>query len=134
MIKTLEELRNATNEQVLDCIKELERKKVKTSDFQQTFGTDYSYTTLVNELKSRGYEQAWTKKEKKIVVRADPKKARMNLNMTLECKTRYEKFLQERSYNYLHTSAALMYYMEEYMEGNITPVLEAKKETKNGRS
>ena len=91
MIKTLNELRNAKDSEVLACMEEVKTSGVKTSDFQTTFETDYSYSTLAQELTTRGYVQKWVKNKKEtkeIKVKFSKDNARMNLNMTKECKER----------------------------------------------
>lgn len=116
MIKTLSELRNAKDSEVLACMEELKTSCVKTSEFQTSFETDYSYTTLAQELTTRGYVQKWVKNKKEtkeIKVKFSRDNARMNLNMTKECKERFEKFLQDKSYNFVHTTAAIMNYLDE---------------------
>ena len=112
MVKTLEELRNATDEEILACYNEAQGH---TNDSQNTFGADYSYSMITKELQNRGYKQTWTKpkKIKEIKVKFSKDNARMNLNMTKECKERFEKFLQDKSYNFVHTTAAIMNYLDE---------------------
>lgn len=116
MIKTLNDLRNAKDNEVLACMEEVKASGVSTKDFQTTFGTDYSYTTLSQELTTRGYVQKWVKNKKEvkeIKVKFSKDNARMNLNMTKECKERFEKFLDDKSYNFVHTTAAIMNYIDE---------------------
>lgn len=116
MIKSLVDLKNAKDNEVLQCMEEIKTKGVKTNDFQITFETDYSYSALVNELTSRGYVQKWVKNKKEIKeikVKFSKDNARMNLNMTKECKERFEKFLEDKSYNFVHTTAAIMNYLDE---------------------
>lgn len=116
MIKTLVDLRNAKDNEVLACMEEVKTSGVKTNDFQATFGTDYSYSTLAQELTMRGYVQKWVKNKKEtkeIKVKFSKDNARMNLNMTKECKERFEKFLEDKSYNFVHTTAAIMNYIDE---------------------
>lgn len=116
MIKTLNELRTATDTQVLACMDEFKQSGTKTADFQTTFDVDYSYTTLSSELTTRGYVQKWVKNRKdskEVKVKFTKDNARMNLAMTKECKEKYEKFLEDKSYNFIHTTAAIMNYLDE---------------------
>lgn len=116
MINTLTDLRNAKDNDVLACMEELKASGIKTQDFQAHFGTDYSYSTLATELTSRGYAQRWVKNKKEtkeIKVKFSRDNARMNLNMTKECKERFEAFLEDKSYNFVHTTAAIMNYLDE---------------------
>lgn len=123
MIKTLNELRSAKDKEVLKCIDEIKTDGTQTSDFQDKYGTDYSYTTLTSELKARGYSQRWVKDTKatgkEITVPMSPNNSRLNLNMTAECKERFTKFLSDKSYNFVHTTAALMSYMDDVEQGRI---------------
>lgn len=122
MIKTLNELRMATDEQVLECVKE---SRGKTKEFQTVFGTDYDYNAIVTELTRRGYVNGWykpvaksdenpTKKAEVIEVKMSKDNACMNLNMTSECREAYKKFLEDKGYAFIHTTAALMNYMKAY--------------------
>lgn len=116
MIKNLIDLRNSKDNEVLACMEEVKASGVNTKDFQTTFETDYSYSTLAQELTSRGYVQKWVKSKKEtkeIRVKFSKDNARMNLNMTKECKERFEKFLEDKSYNFVHTTAAIMNYLDE---------------------
>ena len=116
MIKNLTDLRNAEDNDVLACMEEGKVSEVNTGDFKEHFGTDYSYTTLQRELSSRGYVQRWVKNKKEtkeIKVKFSRDNARMNLNMTKECKERFEAFLEDKSYNFVHTTAAIMNYLDE---------------------
>lgn len=125
MIRTLSELRNASDREVLACIAELKANGVQTSDFQNFFKTEYSYSTLTKELSNRGYSQRWVKDDAPKFVKVKMEKtARMNLNMTQECREKYEAFLADKSYNFIHTSAALMSYIEDYESGNVKTQVE----------
>ena len=125
MIRTIMELRNATDREVLACIAEIKANGVQTSDFQNFFKTEYSYTTLTKELSNRGYSQRWVKDDAPKFVKVKMEKtARMNLNMTKECREKYEAFLADKAYNFIHTSAALMSYIEDYESGKIKTQVE----------
>lgn len=125
MIRKLEDLRNATDKELLACVSEA--KGHTGNDFQTTFGTDYSYSCITNELTTRGYVNGWHKvqKPKTIKIKFTKNNARMNLNMTKECKERYEKFLSDKSYNFIHTTAAIMNYLDEVEEKEINVNIEA---------
>lgn len=114
MIKTLEELRAAKDEEVLECMMEFKKSGTQTKDFQSSYGADYSYTSLTNELTVRGYVQTWVKPQgvKEVKVKMSKNNDRINLNMTKECKERFENFLKDKNYNFVHTTAALMTYMD----------------------
>lgn len=124
MLRTISELRNATDREVLACIAELKANGVQTNDFQNYFKTEYSYSTLTKELSNRGYSQQWVKDDAKVVRVKMEKTARMNLNMTQECREKYEAFLADKSYNFIHTSAALMSYIEDYESGKVKTQVE----------
>ena len=124
MIRTISELRNASDREVLACIAEVKANGVQTNDFQNYFKTEYSYTTLTKELSNRGYSQRWVKDDAKVVRVKMEKTARMNLNMTQECRERYEAFLADKTYNFIHTSAALMSYIEDYESGKVKTQVE----------
>ena len=125
MIRTISELRNASDREVLACIAEIKANGVQTSDFQNFFKTEYSYTTLTKELSNRGYSQRWVKDDAPKFVKVKMEKtARMNLNMTKECREKYEAFLADKAYNFIHTSAALMSYIEDYESGKVKTQVE----------
>ena len=124
MIRTLSELRNASDREVLACIAEVKANGVQTSDFQNFFKTENSYSSCKKELSNRGYSQRWVKDSPKVVSVKMGKTARMNLNMTQECRERYEAFLADKSYNFIHTSTALMSYIEDYESGKVKTQIE----------
>lgn len=118
------ELRNASDPEVLACIAEVKANGVKTNDFQNYFKTEYSYSLLTGELSNRGYFQQWVKNKPKVVSVKMEKTARMNLNMTQECREKYEAFLADKTYNFIHTSTALMSYIEDYENGKVKTQIE----------
>lgn len=122
MIKTLEELRQAKDEELLKCVSEAKGNTGK--DFSTTFGTDYSYSAITNELTMRGYENGWHKKVTEMKVKMSKENDRMNLNMTKECKEKYEEFLKDKSYAFVHTTAALMTYMDAYKKKEVKVFVE----------
>ena len=124
MIRTISELRNASDREVLACIAELKANGVQTNEFQNFFKTEYSYSSLTKELSNRGYSQRWVKDSPKFVKVKMEKTARMNLNMTQECREKYEAFLADKAYNFIHTSAALMSYIEDYESGKVKTQVE----------
>lgn len=124
MIRTLSELRNASDREVLACISEVKANGVQTSDFQNFFKTEYSYSSLTKELSNRGYSQRWVKDSPKVVNVKMEKTARMNLNMTQQCREKYEAFLADKTYNFIHTSTALMSYIEDYENGKVKTQIE----------
>lgn len=124
MIRTIMELRNASDREVLACIAEVKANGVQTNDFQNYFKTEYSYTTLTKELSNRGYSQRWVKDSPKVVNVKMEKTARMNLNMTQQCREKYEAFLADKTYNFIHTSTALMSYIEDYENGKVKTQIE----------
>ena len=54
------------------------------------------------------------KKAKTIEIKMGKDNANMNLAMTPECKEKWQKFMQDKGYSFLHVSAALSLYMELY--------------------
>lgn len=128
MIKTLNELRTASDSEVLACVDEIRASRVKTTDFQKTFGTEYVYPTLINELTARGYTQRWVKNKegvKEIKIKPGDETEELHLDVTKECKKRYEKFLEDKSsYDYIHTTAAIMNYLDEVEKGEIKVSIE----------
>lgn len=126
MIKTLEELRNATDEEILACTGEL---KNHSKDFEATFKTDYSYGTFTGELRARGYVIGWHKPSNKSDeckqydlpndLPISDNKVSLTLNVTKECEEKYEKFIANKMFDYLHNTLALEKYMEDYESGKI---------------
>lgn len=119
MIKTINELKTATVEELLKCYNEAQGY---IKEFQQKFETDYSYGMIGRELQSRGLMFGWynpnEKSAKKAVevveVKMSKDNACMNLNMTSECREMYKKFLEDKGYAFIHTTAALTSYMKAY--------------------
>lgn len=119
MIKTIEELKQASDEELL---KMYEEAQGDTASFKTNFGVDFSYSMLTQTIKDRGYVQAWVKKEKtkKVVeIKMSKDNASKNLNMTKECNATYSKFLEDKGYPFVHTTAALMLYMDAYKKKEI---------------
>lgn len=139
MVKTLDELRKATSDELYTYYTEAQGN---TKDFQNAFGTDYSYSTLIAEMKARGYVNGMyipaDKKDAekdvyKITIRQQNGNGCMNLTMTNECKEKYKAFVAENGNAYAHTTAALTLYMELFKAGrldvsmSLTPAKKGKK-------
>ena len=77
-----------------------------------------------NRPRSACLHRRWVKDSPKFVKVKMEKTARMNLNMTQECREKYEAFLADKSYNFIHTSAALMSYIEDYESGKVKTQVE----------
>lgn len=118
MIKTLEELKKATDKELLKMVEDASGS-TSTDKFQAKFECEFSYSALTGELTSRGYITGWYKPTEVVTVPMSKDNDRMNLNMTKACKQKYEKFLQDKSFNYVHTTAALERYIDDYNEGRI---------------
>ena len=126
MVKSIEELKKATVEELLSMNEEA---KGHNEDFQSYFGCDFTRSTLGTYLKAAGcisdwyypgwYKQGSTEGTQQVTIKMSKDNDRMNLNMTKECKQRYEKFLADKAFNYVHTTAALEYYMDAVESGRI---------------
>ena len=126
-----DQLKNRTGEELLSMVEEAKGHTQK--DFQEFFGTDYSYTTLTDELTRRGYKNGWhlpggpapeESNLKTVVVSADEPKVRFNLSMTSSVKDRYARFLEGKSMGFRHTTAALELYMDAVEAGEVKVVVE----------
>ena len=118
-MKTLDDMKQASDEELLNLF---DKAQGDTKNFMANNHVDFSYTTLVNEITDRGYSRDWHKPEantKDICVELTKNTGRLNLGMTPAVKTRYEKFLNGKDYNYMYTSAALTLFMDLYNSGNI---------------
>lgn len=125
MIKTLEELKKATNEELLACYEEAQGN---TGDLKAAFGTDYSYSTLTTLMGKKGFVSGMyipdDKKEAEkdtfqITIQRQGGNGSMNLTMTNECRERYKEFVQENGDAFVHTTAALSLYMDLCKEGRL---------------
>ena len=133
MITKLQDLRNASREEVFGCYEEVQRDGIKSAEFQSHYGTDYVYSMLSNELSSRGYVNGWydptaSATVKEIPVEFSKETARMNLAMTKSCKARYEKFLGEMGSQYIYTTAAINHFLDDVAAGNIKISIALPKE------
>ena len=117
-MKTIEELKQASDDEIL---KMYDDAQVHTTDFQKQFSTNFSYASLISEIKNRGFVNGWYKPVdvKDVYVPLTKETGRLNLGMTPDTKTRYEKFLGDKDYNYMYTSAALNMFMDAYNAGEI---------------
>lgn len=116
MIKKLEELKKATDKEVLQCYEEAQGH---TGEFQKYFQTNYSYGMITSELTARGYIQGWHKPKKTVEVKMSKNNSRMNLSMTKECEQAYKNFTNKHGYAFVHTTAALMNYMSDCEENSV---------------
>ena len=122
MFANVEEIRTATNEELLKAVTEsighTGTKKDDLNNFQNYFGVDFNYANITNELSKRGFINGWylpsEDNVREVHVTLSQKNERMNLNMTAECKARYEEFLKDKSNNFVHTTAAIMSYLNDY--------------------
>ena len=120
MIKTLDDLRNADVQELLQMY---DQAQGTTKDFQSNFSVEFSYTTLTGEIKSRGYEQKWQKASNHIVKLSATD--RLNLSMTKNCKEKYAKFLKDKTCPYIYTTAALESFMDAYNNRTIDVTFKA---------
>lgn len=60
-IRTLEDLREASDEGVIALMNTITRYGNQTKDFRELTGASFVYTTAQTELKRRGYSLEWTK-------------------------------------------------------------------------
>ncbi|MCH5338504.1 MAG: hypothetical protein J1E03_06975 [Acetatifactor sp.] len=129
MIKTLEELKKATNEELLACWEEAQGN---TQDLKKIFDTDYTYSTLTTLMGKRGFvsgmyipgDKTGDKKEVEkdvfeITIQSQSGNGAMNLTMTNECKTAYKEFVGQTGNAYAHTTAALTLYMDLFKAGRL---------------
>lgn len=128
MVKTTEELRNpeiVSDEQLLQYF---DNAQGHTKEFQQFFDVDYSYTMLRTVLEERGFVDGWhrpvdkQKEEKEvfqITIQRQGGNGSLNLTMTNDCKERYKQFTDENGDAFVHTTAALMLYMDLCESGRL---------------
>lgn len=133
MFANVEEIRTATNEELLKAVTEsighTGTKKDDLNSFQNYFGVDFNYANITNELTKRGFINGWYLPQsennvREVKVKLSKNNARMNLNMTQECKERYEKFLEDKSNNFVHTTAAIMSYLDGYEDKSMRVFVE----------
>lgn len=125
MVKTIEQLRKASNDELKAYYEEAQGD---TKNFQKVFETEYTYSTLTAEMKARGFVSGMyipsdkTEVEKEVFeieIQRQGGNGSMNLTMTNECKERYKEFVGKYGDAFVHTSAALMLYMDLFEAGRL---------------
>ncbi len=120
MIKTPDDLRAATDAEIEELIERFGDSLA--NEFKQATGCEFEYSTFAGILEKRGYKKGWYKprqKKRTYTVKMIEKPDRMSLAMTPECKETYSEFLKQNGWSYVHTTAALMTYMEAYKKRHI---------------
>ena len=145
MVRTMDELNSATEDELLSMVKEAEGVTNKEK-FQERFpGTEFSYSAITNRLGKLGYlsgfyhpkwKDAYDSKgdapaepepgvsAKTIAVNSDEKRERYNLAVLSSTKRRYEAFLKGKNFPFKHTTAALELYMASVKDGSVKVTLE----------
>ena len=134
MIKTLKEVRSASDQELLDCVNEAAGKTGK--EFKDTFGTEYSYSALTTELGKRGFVNGWHKPEKnvpmttvkEIEVFTGATRTRCNIPVNKTSGETFNNFLNcleengalSHGMRYVYYTAALVHFMDDYVNGKIT--------------
>ncbi len=121
-IKTKEDLKNATTEELLLlCNAVRDDLKGKTDQFSEVYGTKYKYADLTNELTRRGCVNRWVKgtEEQMIVLGVDEDKCRITIPVTKKIGEAYMTWVKKKRSAYIYNSAALLHLMEEMESGNL---------------
>lgn len=106
-MKTFSDLRTAPDEELLQMYNDAQGD---TDNFKKNFETEFSYTTLTNEIKKRGYVQGWMKQTNECInksVKLQKKTKKMLVDVTPECQKRYSEFISNKQFPYLYTTEAL---------------------------
>lgn len=127
MIKTIKDLRNAPDQELLEMVKKAPGNTGKS--FQSTFGVEFSYTTLTKELNNRGYKKEWHKvdggKGKKGIVAKIynlnnlEDRTRRNLTIPDEIFKIYIKYFGKIHNQSVVIGVALERFIEDYKNGLI---------------
>lgn len=138
MVKTIGELKKLSNEELLAYY---EAAQGDTKNFQSIFGVEYSYSVLTTEMGRRGFVSGMyipnnSKEPEKdtfqITIQRQGGNGSLNLTMTNECKARYKQFVAENGDAFIHTTAALMLYMD-LCENNRLEVLSSHRIPEKGK-
>lgn len=117
MVKTLSELKSASDRELVEMQKEALGHTGK--EFPDTFGTEFSYSAITQELGNRGFVQGWFKPSSEITVKLDDKNERRNMTMCSDTAQRWDKLCKGSTQKNLLLSAALEHFMDDYASGAV---------------
>lgn len=117
MVKTMNELKTASDKELIEMQRESLGHTGK--DFAETFGTDFSYSAITQELGTRGFVQGWYKPSSEVTVKLDCKNERRNLTMCTETAQRWDQMCKGSTQKNLLLSAALEHFMADYVSGAV---------------
>lgn len=130
VLKTIAELRAATDEEVIEFVREVLKIENPSQYFKEKFSAEYSYTTLKAEPEKRGYHLDYVKDNddtnthKTVTVYMGKPFERLNLSMDKDVKERYKAFIDKYGSSRIHTTIALSEYMDAVENGELTPIIE----------
>lgn len=117
---TLDELKNMSNQELADFANQI----TNTRDFQQTTGAEFSYNTLMAEIKRRGGVKTYVFPEESeqadiITLIKTDETYRQQFKMSKKVSDRWKKFASDKPNRSVLLDAALTRFMDDFKNGKI---------------
>lgn len=129
--KSLQDLRDVEDDVLLEVY---DRAQKHTRTATKDYNMDFSYTSILQEIKRRGYIQRWVKEhpnpedskrrtevqnKENVKIKVQEQKCRKNISMTKSCYKEFDEFLKGKRNAYIYCTAALRLFMKMYKEGRV---------------
>lgn len=116
---TLDELKSMNNKELA----EFANKITNTKDFQQNTGAEFSYNTLMAEIKRRGGVKTYVFPESEqadiITLTKTDETYRQQFKMSKKVSDKWKKFASDKPNRSVLLDAALTRFMDDYKKGKI---------------
>lgn len=117
---TLEQLKNMSNQELADFA----NKITNTKDFQKQTGAEFSYNTLMAEIKRRGGIKTYVFPEESeqpdiITLTKTDETYRQQFKMSKKVSDKWKKFASDKPNRSVLLDAALTRFMDDYKKGKI---------------
>lgn len=116
---TLDELKNMSNQELADFANRI----TNTRDFQQTTGAEFSYNTLMSEIRRRGGVKTYVFPESEqadiITLIKTDETYRQQFKMSKKVSDRWKKFASDKPNRSVLLDAALTRFMDDFKRGKI---------------
>lgn len=116
---TLDELKNMSNQELADFA----NKITNTRDFQKQTGAEFSYNTLMSEIRRRGGVKTYVFPDDQqadiITLTKTDETYRQQFKMSKKISDKWKKFASDKPNRSVLLDAALTRFMDDYKKGKI---------------
>lgn len=116
---TLDELKNMSNQELADFA----NKITNTRDFQKQTGAEFSYNTLMSEIRRRGGVKTYVFPDDQqadiITLTKTDETYRQQFKMSKKVSDKWKKFASDKPNRSVLLDAALTRFMDDYKKGKI---------------